>query len=207
MQYLIFDFDGVLADTWEASIRAMMKLNNTTWDAELKAFMEYFDTPSHTRYHKISSSSILSRKQYISRFAELLLLEGFDLFSGFIEQLKIHKEESKMAVVSSGSKKYINDKLISTDLDFTHILTIEDHHSKEIKIEQILLDWEINVNEVFYFTDTKTDVLELKDFISKDKLFGCSWGYHGRDELLKVLEPKQIIDRFDQFKDVIRSFD
>ena len=95
-----------------------------------------------------------------------------------------------MAIVSSGSKLYVKDKADSSDLDFTHILTFEDNPLKEEKVEMMRRDWNVDIKDIHYFTDTKTDVIELKEMLG-DRIIGCSWGYNGYFGLLEVLPEEE----------------
>ena len=84
--------------------------------------------------------------------------------------------------------------LAKTNINPTHILAFEDHHSKEDKIETICTDWGVTPNDVYYFTDSLADAYELQDFISPEKLIGVAWGFCGREVLLKELKPEYILD-------------
>lgn len=67
--------------------------------------------------------------------------------------------------MSSGSEEYVQPALIRSGLEPTHVLCFEDHHSKEEKIELICKDRGVNIQDVYYITDSLADVYELKDFL------------------------------------------
>jgi leucyl-tRNA synthetase len=120
---------------------------------------------------------------------------SFDLFIDFVEEIK-KIENVKIAIVSSGSKLYIEDKVTASGLAATHVLTFEDHHSKEEKIETICKEWGVGLDEVLYFTDTKADVYELENCLDRRNIIGCAWGFHGFEKLREVLPENQILKNF-----------
>jgi hypothetical protein len=62
-------------------------------------------------------------------------------------------------------------------------------------------DWEISASEVVYFTDTLTDVIEVRGIVKT--VIGCSWGVHPR-EILSQLLPEDLI--LDEFGDIYQFF-
>ncbi|GAB4144405.1 MAG: hypothetical protein OHK0017_02890 [Patescibacteria group bacterium] len=201
MHYLIFDFDGVLGDTDEARKRVIAKMENKSQEQILKESNNYFSKPAHTRSHNLTPVEILELYRWTHRFGYEMLEIGYNLFDGFIQEiLKI--EDCKKAIVSSGNKVYIN-QIKSSGLEFTHILDMFDHHSKEEKVEQICRDWGVDISEAYYFTDTQTDVLELSEIMDPAKIIGCSWGYQGFEKLNQVLPESQILQQFSDIHKII----
>ncbi len=125
------------------------------------------------------------------------------MFNEFIEELKKLKN-TKMAVVSSGSNLYVEKMSRNTGLNFDYILGAEDHHSKQYKVEYVAEKWKIDVKDAYYFTDTKTDVLELENLMDKSKIIGCSWGWHGFDRLKEVLPENQILKNFSDIHKIFK---
>jgi leucyl-tRNA synthetase/FMN phosphatase YigB (HAD superfamily) len=204
-KYLIFDFDGVLGDTWEVQLQAKVDMGDAKdKSTAARTSIEWFSGLSdHIRDIPRTAEEIKRRDNWSSTYGELISKSDFSLFKGFITELKKIKN-AKFAVVSSGSSKYVVPALKKSGIKFTHILSFEDHHSKEEKVEKICRDWKIDVNEAYYFTDTNQDVYELSKIMNKKRLIGCSWGYLGADILKKALPESQILNRF---KEVHKLFD
>lgn len=201
MKYLIFDFDGVLADTYDPRMEVLLERGDRTKAEILQATDQYFTTSPHTRDLNLSEKVLLDRKERVIKFGTSLQQKGFNLFNGFIEELK-KIQDTKMAVVSSGSSVYINEKLENCGLEFSHILTFEDHHSKEEKVEQICKDWNIPVKDAYFFTDTVSDVNELGNIMDKNKIYGCAWGYQGHEKLATALDDNHILDNFSDIQKI-----
>ena len=201
-KYFIFDFDGVLGDTWQAAITARVRMGHKEKDVVAEMLKYFNKKPHHTRDSVRTQEQIDEDLSWTGKFGEEMIKEKFALFNGFIAEIKKYKK-AKYAVVSSGSNIYVKPSLKKSGLKFDHILTFEDHHSKEEKIEQICKDWGVDVKDVYYFTDTKADVYELENFLDRDKLIGCAWGFSGLEMLKEVLPEKQILK---DFKDLRRFF-
>ncbi len=204
MKNLIFDFDGVIGDTFEANLSARIGAGkHPNRESALKEMTEYFDRkPHHTRDTVLSEEKLKEIKKWVTDHGEHISKVGFELFELFVAEVLLLKNV-RMAIVSSGSMNYIKEPLSKTKLAFTHILTFEDHHSKEEKIEWICKDWGVTTKDVYYFTDSVADVYELENFIEKNKLIGCAWGYSGYEKLSALLPKELILKNWD---DIHRLF-
>lgn len=203
MKHLIFDFDGVLGDTWGVRNEAMMQLNNKTLEQVIVESDAYFSQPAHSRKN-FTKEEFAEWLKWTREYGKMVKKLDFDLFHEFIEELKKIKGK-KMAIVSSGSRIYIENKIKKLKLDFTHVLTFEDHYSKEEKVELVCRDWGVNPKDAYYFTDAQSDVLELKEIMDMKKIIGCSWGYQGFYKLIEVLPEKQILKDFEDVHSVLEN--
>ncbi len=201
-KYLVFDFDGVLGDTWEAHLHARVNMGDSPdlKDAVAKA-EKYFETkPWHSRGEKYDESIHID---WSTRFAKELAKLEYDLFTDFLKEIGKIKN-AKVAIVSAGSKIYSEAPIKKAKFKHTHFLGMEDHHSKEEKLEMIAEAWKVDVTELYYFTDTKADVYELENLLNRKKIIGCAWGYAGEEKLKQVLPENQILKKF---KDIHKVFE
>ena len=196
-KYLIFDFDGVLGDTKMPSLKVFVNMGETKTEQEaLEDQIAYFSRkPKYVKDHNLTAQQIQEKSDWVKRFGDELVKVGFSLFDGFIEAIK-EMPKTKIAIISSGSSVAMKVSGIKEKLSATHILSFEDHHSKEEKIEQVCKDWGVSLKDVYYFTDTKSDVYELENCLDRKKIIGCAWGYCGYDLLKEVLPEKQILKEF-----------
>jgi FMN phosphatase YigB (HAD superfamily) len=192
IKYVIFDFDGVIGNTWEANIQASVNLWGKSREETIKRSLEYF---SKRPYHAKGSTEedVIRKNKFMSEFAPEMNRIAFGLFEDFVKEI-INIKNIKYAIVSSGSKIYILPSLINSKLVPTHILCSKESHSKEEKIELICKDWEIDIKDSIYITDTQADVYELQDMIGLENIYGCAWGFQGREALLQVLPKSQILN-------------
>jgi len=202
--HLIFDFDGVIGDTYHQVAAANKVLvGHSDIQTSYKWIANYYSKKTQHGKDK-TKEEIAIWIEFFVKTGEMLLASNFNLFEDFVVEIAKIKN-AKLAVVSSGTKNYINPALAKTKLDFTHVLGFEEHHSKEQKIAQICQDWGVDKNQVYYFTDTKTDVWELENYLDFKKIIGCSWGYQGYDLLLEVLPQDQILQKPTDLHTVLSS--
>lgn len=202
--YLIFDFDGVIGDTWEAAITTHLNYKSQpNREAALEEMHRYFNTkPHHTKNHTLTPEQLAKEYTWTTEFGLMMYEVGFPLFTDFVAEIEKIDTPFK-AVVSSGSKNYVVPALAQTNIHPTHTLTFEDHHSKEDKIETICKDWDVPIREVYYVTDSLADVYELQNFITPGKLIGVAWGYSGKTNLLKELPDKYILDTPAEIRNIL----
>jgi hypothetical protein len=199
---LIFDFDGVLGDTWEASVLATSTVDGTTPEETKEIILRFFDAPHHSRGQARTPSWLAEKLAWNTRYAEQIIAVDFSLFDGFITEIG-SVPGARLAVVSSGMSTYMRRKLAGTGLPFTHILGFEESHSKEEKIERIAADWQADISDIYYFTDTKADVIELRELLDPARIIGCAWGYQGYDALAGLLPPEQILREFSDIRRIV----
>jgi len=197
--YFIFDFDGVLGDTLEASVWVNMKINGLpaeAYEESLESIKRYLDFPKHNKQKNLTLEEKATLLQHYVRWGQLLVEQGFSLFEGFIRELRKLNNKVKMAVVTSGSSLYVLPTLQQSGVLFDEILTIEDGLSKEEKVERICANWGVSIQDVYYFTDTTGDVHELEKSLDREKIYGVSWGWHGAEHLTTALPFSRILTSF-----------
>lgn len=202
MNHWIFDFDGVLARTLEGEIPIQRKIRQLDWsdDQIRKRIIEYFSTTELSRKDNVTPELIEYKKKFIKKYTELVLESENQIFHEFIHTFT-QIQPSKFAVVSSGGEQYITKILEQYKDRFEYIYGMETHHSKEEKVEMVAQNWKVGITQVKYFTDTISDVLELKDLIGLENIYGCAWGWCGAENLAKVL-PKEHI--FFDYQDILK---
>jgi 8-oxo-dGTP pyrophosphatase MutT (NUDIX family)/predicted alpha/beta hydrolase family esterase len=193
-KYLIFDFDGVLADTWQSTVESVAQIDQTTLEIAANSILETHQKPMSE--DRPAQPNLEDRVDRILILNKLVVEKGFELFVGFLKEIEAIPN-TKIAVVSSGSREYLIAPVLSKfNLKFDFILGIEDHVSKVQKVQEISKKWEVDLSEIYFFTDTVSDVVELQPILDKQKIIGCSWGWHGVQRLETVLNSKQILNKF-----------
>ncbi len=193
-KYFVFDFDGVIGNTYQRVIEARAMFEETTFEKAKILLDEYFD--NKTNHAKdVTLDTIEHFRKLIDFTADFLVETGFRLFNEFVDEIK-KISNARIAIVSSGSAKYVLPALKKSKLKYSHVLCYEDHHSKEEKLLTIVKAWKIDVKDIIYVTDTKTDVYELENLLGKENILGCAWGFQGKEKLLEVLPPENILEAF-----------
>ena len=206
-KYLIFDFDGVLADSEHDDLNHIVNSDihphiNDRESAKTFRNKIFSTVPDHHAQEQLEPDQYAKYKS----FGDHYIQSKVQLFHDFIEELK-KMSNVKMAVVSSGCEHYLNQTLKQTDLEFAPVLGIETSPSKVKKVQIVCDQWEINPEEAFYFTDTQTDVRELQDLMTLERIIGCAWGWHGYELLRELLPSDQIMEEYFEIHQMIGNDD
>ncbi len=204
MKYLIFDFDGTIADSWQATLKTHAQMTGKTIEAtSLEMLNHRLVTPRYTKDRVYTQAETDELMQF--RKDEYALKEKHDLklFQGFVEEL--HKLQNvKMAVVSTAYQPALDKFCTESGLSFTHIIGFGPNFSKEVKMTEIAQDWDVDLDQIYFITDTIRDVVEAKTFLDNSKIIGCSWGFHGLERLREVLPENQIMLKFNQIHEILK---
>jgi len=205
MKYLIFDFDGVLGDTYELNLESRIRMGDAKDRADsIRQMQEYFSAkPHHVRGDHFTSEHKKNHDDWSHRYAVEASKIKYEMFNIFIREIKKIKN-AKIAVVSAGFDLYSKGPLEKSGLMYTHFLAGNHDHSKENKIEQVCKDWGVDVKDVYYFTDTQADIYELENLLDRKKIIGCAWGYQGEQKLQEVLPDNQILKSFGDIHELWR---
>ncbi|MEI6728776.1 MAG: HAD-IA family hydrolase [bacterium] len=195
-KFLIFDFDGVIGDTYNQDIQALIKFHNLTGDEAKAKCIEDFSKP---REAKILDEKELKNRQRFHDLHASLTEEYGNLFEDFLLEI-LTIPNAKLAIVSNSEQEAIQLLLGDISKRFDFILPWTGQTHKKERIESICKDWDVSEQEVYYFTDTNNDILEVQEFLDPTKIIGCSWGFLGFDILKEVLPKRQILKKFSDFK-------
>jgi len=196
-KYLIFDFDGVLGDTYKVNLQARIDMGVAKdMEESMRLQQQYFSAkPAHARGDHFTPEKKAYHDDWSSRYANAMEKLKFKIFDKFIAEIK-KVPNTKIAVVSAGFDTYSKGPLKKSGLKYTHFLAGNHDHSKENKIEKVCKAWGIDVKDAYYFTDTQADVYELENIMDRSKIIGCAWGYQGEQKLRELLPENQVLKKF-----------
>jgi phosphoglycolate phosphatase-like HAD superfamily hydrolase len=204
-KYLIFDFDGVLADSHLPTLERIIqsKDNSATNLHEARVFLN--NMMAYLHEYQLEPKLSEEKYEHYKSFCDNYLEKGVKLFEEFLEELR-KIENVKMAIVSSSCEYYIHKTLAkhlknsydNINLHFDPIFGIETSPSKQTKVKLVCEQWKISPDQALYITDTQTDIRELQDIMGLDRLVGCAWGWHGYDLLRELLPSDQILEEYSE---------
>jgi small GTP-binding protein len=195
-KHLIFDFDGVIGDTEKAVIKSLQEKHNLSSADAKKWNINYFSSTQHSSRDEVDEDNVKqSYQQRHNILIKHIASEG-GLFDKFLDNI-LQIPDTRLAIVTSNYKSVVKDLLGEKAKKFDLILDLDDSLSKEVKIAKVCKKWKVDRSKVYYFTDTISDVIELREYMDARKIVGCSWGFLGKKLLLTVLPNKQILNDFD----------
>ena len=204
-KYLIFDFDGVILDSWEATLEAHYRLQTELTKDQIKDKLlnDRLVKPRYTSDKKYTPEQLNELMEFRKREYDIKAEFGLKLFRGFVGELKKLKNV-KMAIVSTAYQPVLEEFAGEAGLNFDFISGFSEDFSKENSIKRIAEDWGTDLNELYFFTDTIRDIIEVKNILNPNRIIGCGWGFHGYQRLKEVLPEEQILQKF---KDVHKVLD
>jgi len=194
MKAIIFDFDGVIHDTFKISYDANLKANG---DMSLDEYKDMFN--GNLYKHKIISpeKTIIYFKITGPEYDKLEIKEHIK------EELLKLKEKYLLFIISSNSEKILHkyfEKNHSAHI-FKEILGVETHKSKIEKFKMLFDKYDLTKNDCVFVTDTLGDILEANK-LEIDSI-AVDFGFHERERLEKG-NPKKIVS---QFKDILPAIE
>jgi phosphoglycolate phosphatase-like HAD superfamily hydrolase len=203
--YLIFDFDGVILDSWEATLEAHYRLQTELTKAQIKDKLlnDRLVKPRYTSDKKYTPEQLKELMEFRKREYDIKAEVGLKLFRGFVGELKKLKNV-KMAIVSTAYQPVLEQFAGEAGLNFDFIHGFSENFSKVKSIKRIAEDWGTDLNELYFFTDTIRDIIEVRNILNPNRIIGCGWGFHGYQRLKEVLPEEQILQNF---KDVHKVLD
>ena len=196
MKTIIFDFDGVIHDTFELAYNINVEVLGKNLTKE--------------EYKDFSNGNIFKVAEMNKKNVEKI----FKIQNKAFKYLKL--EENIKKILEKLSKKYTlfiissnqetalniyfqNNKFVHI---FKEILGVETHKSKVEKFKYLFKKYNLKVDESVFITDTLGDILEGHKV--GIKTIAIDFGFHGRERLKKG-NPFKIVSNFDEMLKVIEN--
>ncbi|MEK7597255.1 MAG: HAD-IA family hydrolase [Patescibacteria group bacterium] len=194
IKYIIFDFDGTIADTLPFSFQKFLEMSKLLKidDLSEKEIINEIRSKSYQELLKGSFKKAWLKLPFVVNMIKNMQvelekeMENIKFFSGikkFLFELK--KKEYKLAIISSNRIENINVFIKHNNInifDFIHGKT--DLFGKAGYLGKFLNDFKLGKSEVIYIGDEIRDVEACKKV--GIKMIGVSWGLHTVEALRKV---------------------
>ncbi|MCK4635608.1 MAG: HAD family hydrolase [Candidatus Moranbacteria bacterium] len=199
---VIFDFDGVIADTFEFHRKHFKKyLNLSLSKKEYQNLHKgnVFDGKDLNDKEKIISENLVKYFKFIEKDHH-----NVKSFKRINALLKMLNEKYNLFIITSSSKVNIINFLKRENVFdcFTEILGVEFDKSKVVKFNYILEKYKLEKDDVLFVTDTSGDVFEANKVGVKS--IAVTWGFHDR-EILAESEPFAYADDVEKVLEIVES--
>lgn len=193
MKVILFDFDGVIADTFSFCYRIIHSRDFVTED-EYRARFEgnINDTPKQAR------RDLSKPFDFIGPYTEALMAckPNHGLSEVIQELARTHDLLIISSTITEPIARFLH--LYGLDTFFREILGNDVEKSKVKKIQNVLQRYEIGPEETVFITDTLGDIREARECDVQS--IAVTWGFHDRNTLQKgdpyaiVSHPREILE-------------
>jgi len=203
-KFLLFDFDGVLTDTF-LSTYAICQLSRPWISLE-----EYRDLFMGNIYEEMESQDKVetrtvipqSNEEYFEKYFELSKKIG--VISGMRGVVETLAETHKLLIISS-SYNYIIEEMLEREKllhHFEQILGADVEPNKSKKIQMVFDEYAATAESSIFITDTVGDVKEARK--AGVEAIAVTWGNHGADRL-QTVSPFAIVNTPTELLQVIQT--
>jgi len=209
IKYVIFDFDGTLADSGEIAFRAMNAMaerqgfRTLDW-SEIEAIRK-MNVKERSRYMNIPLLKIPKMAQEFYTYYKEHMVD-MNLNEGIIELLKnLHDSGYKLAVISSNDEENIRSFLTVKDIDNIDDVLCSSHvFSKDRIINKFLRQKKLAPSEVLYIGDETRDITACRN--SNVRIAWVDWGLDVKENAEK-LKPDYMISQASQIVDILEKLE
>ena len=205
MKHLLFDFDGVIVNSWDACYDASM--NEFPDDINPETFRRLFDGNVHGNHlmkkraqnHDPSSKETEFFNVYIPK------LMGTGPVEGIPEMLKAFSETMRLVIVTSSVTSPTEEYLRTYDLFeyFDDVYGADVHVSKQEKVKMVFDEFNTSAKDCLFITDTLGDMREAA--MANVPVVGVTWGFQKTETLLKG-NPIGVADTVEELTAMINAW-
>lgn len=199
-KFVLFDFDGVIADSYEISLGVAQIMHphltreeyDLMWDGSIFGEEKTFACTPECRDHDYYTV-------YSPRSEKVELIEGS---AAFLAELSGRYD---LVVISSSISMDVMKIAERTGIArfFSDVLGKDVHTSKVEKIATVLARYSATPADSVFVTDTLGDMREAQQ--AGVATIGVSWGFQSRERLLRG-NPFRIVDKPDQLPGAIDEY-
>ncbi|NLJ58735.1 MAG: HAD-IA family hydrolase [Tissierellia bacterium] len=201
-KYVIFDFDGTLADTEEANFVIYQKLAE-----KYKLRNITMDELGHLK--KMSAKDVMAYVEVKKRYLPFLLKKGKNLLTQDIKNISLCKPDIfstiktlrkmgiKTAIITTNSKTNVKLFLEANQAEIFDYITSAGMFGKESKMKKIIRKEKVKPEETLYVGDEIRDINAARG--AGIDIASVGWGYNTVDSLKKhkpdylIFEPSELI--------------
>lgn len=196
MKAIIFDFDGVIHDTFELAYKVNVEIFGE--DLTKEKYRDFFNGNifEHPEINHVNTEKFFKLQN-----------EAFEYLKIDDNIRKNLEELSKLYplfIISSNQEKTLETYFKNNNFIhiFKEILGAETHQSKVEKFKHLFKKHNLKAIDCIFITDTLGDILEGKKV--SVSVIAVDFGFHQKDRLKKG-SPFKIVSSFDEILEVIKE--
>jgi HAD superfamily hydrolase (TIGR01549 family) len=194
---LIFDFDGTIADTFQAILRISNRLaDEFRYKKILPSEVDFYKGKSSQEMVRLLKVPRLKIPRIVARAAEELHyeIETIEPFAGLPEALRLLRDSGiTLAILTSNSADNVSRFLKHHNMEyFDHIITASRIWGKNRVLEKMIRQIGWRKEEILYVGDETRDVEAAHK--ARVAVAAVTWGYNSHQALAER-NPLYVIDR------------
>jgi phosphoglycolate phosphatase-like HAD superfamily hydrolase len=189
IKLVIFDFDGVLADTYDLYHRFLMEKFRLS-DKRAKHFLDK-SAVSMRRERRIKWLVRRLESYYYRRFRKYIK-EKHDLYRAELPEL-LDRLTIPAGVVTRSTAKVCEEILDSQYERFEFVYGRMMFHHKHEVIKILMEERGLHEHEVIFVTDTTADILDVQEALPLSQIIVTSWGFSQVEDLKTHIPEEQIL--------------
>ena len=200
MKTIIFDFDGVIHDTYEMAYQINFEISGGALTRE-----QYRDFFNGNIFERIVGDKEKEKEENDKFFR--LQNEAFKYLKideNIRENLEKLSKKYSLFIISSNQEEALNTYFQNNEFlhIFKEILGAETHQSKVEKFKSLFEKYNLKAEDCVFVTDTLGDIVEGNK--SGVRTIAVDFGFHERERLEKG-NPLKIVSSFNEILGVIRE--
>lgn len=200
IKYIVFDFDGTLADTFDI-IKTIALNEYSEYDIDVELFKS---EGARGMLKKLNIPRWKLPGMILNVTSKLRNSKDIKLFPGMIDLLNNLKVDYKIGIVSSSTSEIINNTLKEYNIEnlFEFVYSESSLFGKHSVLKRMCSKHNIDPLEVIYVGDEDRDIIAAKK--ANIKTIAVTWGFNSKEKLSKenpdylVDSPMQILEVFQE---------
>lgn len=206
-KYIIFDFDGTIADTEDTNFDIFLQI------AE-KYNIRQVEKEELREFKKMSAGEVMKDLNVKAYRLPLMLRQGKRILKENIINIKFCKASTpevlgelkdmglSIGIITTNSKSNVKKFLTHNNVDIFDSILSSSMFGKESKFKKMMKKNRLSPREILYIGD------EIRDIDSAHKCnidaVSVSWGYNDRDSL-KDNNPNYLIDEIEELIGIVKN--
>ena len=198
MKSLIFDFDGVIGDTFEPSAEFIAKHARIGLPRARAILVK-----DGMKNHKDTLVYRVIKNWYYRKLLSFFQSRDAKVFVDRIQEIKKNWPENPKAILTRSDSRVCRALLGEDENLFEFIIGRDQVSAKSDGLKIVTLSSRFKLEDCIFFTDSVGDYMEMSKVLKPEQIYAVSWGFQPREILEKVFKKEMIIDSFDGLETVI----
>jgi phosphoglycolate phosphatase-like HAD superfamily hydrolase len=194
MKSLIFDFDGVIGDTFEISAEFIAKQAKISLPrAKTILVRDGMKNQKDRLFYR------LIKTWYYRKLLHFFKERGSLIFSDRLAEIKTLWKDNPKAILTRSDGRICRALLGEDQEMFEFIIGRDKVNTKLDGLKIVTLSSRFKLEDCIFFTDSVGDYKEMSKLLKPGQIYAVSWGFQPREILETCFAKDRILDSFKDF--------